>query len=181
MRITGWWLFRVERTRHIAERTTDSREHQNPHPITVCSTCLWKDKHLILTGTPGHPITKPIILSEHLRLMHASHILLLSVMNQIFHIVGAHRTVRSITKEYITYKRHSAKLQDQLLGQLPPERVSLAVPFEKSGVPSFEPHLSINNQTWFTALMQTITAIYWDSYAYLSLHFPDKILVWSYN
>ena len=81
---------------------------------------------VILDGR--HPITKLIILSEHLCLMHAGPTLLLSSLNQRFH------TVRFVTRQCITCKRHSIKPQDQLLRQLPPERVSLAAPFEKSGV-----------------------------------------------
>ena len=66
--------------------------------------------------------------------MEAVPTLLLSSLNRRFHIITARKTVRFITSKCITCKRHSIKPQGQLLGQLPPERVSLAAPFERSGV-----------------------------------------------
>ena len=66
--------------------------------------------------------------------MHAGPTLLLSSLNQLFHIIGARKTVRLITRQCITCKHHSIKPRHQLLVQLPPERVSIAAPFEKSGV-----------------------------------------------
>lgn len=97
------------------------------------STLSYSQSHpVILNGK--HPITKLIILSEHIHLMHAGPTLLLSPLNQRFHIVGARKAVRSVTRQCITCKHHSIKPQDQLLGQLAPERVSQAAPFEKSRV-----------------------------------------------
>ena len=97
------------------------------------SSLSFSQQHpVILNG--GHSITKLIISSEHLRLMHAGPTLLLSSLNQRFHIVRARRAVRSITRQCITCKRHSIHPQDQLLGQLPSERVSFSSPFERSGV-----------------------------------------------
>ena len=97
------------------------------------STLSYSQSHpVILDGK--HSLTKSIILSEHLRLMHAGPTLLLSSLNLRFHIIGARRTVRFVTRQCVTCRRQCVKPQDQLLGQLPTERVSLAAPFEKSGV-----------------------------------------------
>ena len=87
---------------------------------------------VILDGK--HPITKLIITFEHLRLMHAGPTLLLSTLNRRFHIVKARSVVRSITRQCIICKRHSIHPQSQLLAQLPSERVSIAAPFERTGV-----------------------------------------------
>ena len=104
------------------------------------STLSYSQLHpVILDGK--HPITKLIIHSEHLRLMHAGPILLLSSLNRRFRIVGAWRTVRSITRQCTICRRHSIKSQNQQLGQLPLERVSVAAPFEKSGVDYAGPFL----------------------------------------
>ena len=46
----------------------------------------------------------------------------------------ARSTIRSITRQCITCKRHSAHPEDQMLGQLPAERVTLTAPFDKTGV-----------------------------------------------
>ena len=75
---------------------------------------------VILKG--NHPITKLIILSEHLRLMHAGPTLLPSSLNQRFHILKARKVIRSITRQCIVCKRHSVRPQAQLLGQLHPLR-----------------------------------------------------------
>ena len=99
--------------------SNQSLSHAQQHPV-------------ILDG--NHPITKLIILSEHLRLMHAGPTLLLSSLNQRFHILKARKVIRSITRQCIICKRHSIHPQAQLLGQLPTERVSVAAPFERSGV-----------------------------------------------
>ena len=99
--------------------SNSSLSHSQQHPV-------------ILDG--NHPVTKLIILSEHLRLMHAGPTLLLSSLNQRFHILKARKVVRSITRHCVICKRHSIRPQAQLLGQLPAERVSIAPPFERSGV-----------------------------------------------
>ena len=78
----------------------------------------------------SHPITKLIIQSEHLCLLHTGPTLLIS-LNQRLHIIGFRKTVRSITRQC---KRQSLKPHDQLLGQLPLERVTPASVFEKVGV-----------------------------------------------
>ena len=87
---------------------------------------------IILHGK--HPVTKLIIRSEHLRLLHTGPTLLISSLNQRFHIICLRKTARSITRQCITCRRHSLKPQDQLLGQLPLERVTPSSVFEKVGI-----------------------------------------------
>ena len=99
--------------------SNSSLSHAQQHPV-------------ILDG--NHPITKLIILSEYLHLMHAGPTLLLSSLNQRFHILKARKVIRSITRQCVICKHHSIYPQAQLLGQLPTERVSVAAPFVRSGV-----------------------------------------------
>ena len=75
---------------------------------------------IVLHGT--HPMTKLIIEAEHLRLMHAGPTLLASSLSRRYHIIGLRKTVRSVTRQCVTCKRHSARPSDQLLGQVPAER-----------------------------------------------------------
>ena len=97
------------------------------------SSLTYSQSHpVILDGK--HSIAKIIIQSEHLRLMHAGPTLLSSSLNQRFHIIGARKVIRSITRQCVICRRHSIKPQNQLLGQLPTERVSSTPSFEKSGV-----------------------------------------------
>ncbi len=100
--------------------------------MTNSSLSCSQSHPVILDGK--HLLTKLIIRADHLRLMHAGPTLLLSSLNQRFHVVGARRTVRSITRRCITCRRLTVEPQDQLLGQLPTERVTPAPPFEKTGV-----------------------------------------------
>lgn len=80
---------------------------------------------IILHGS--HPVTKLIIRAEHLRLLHAGRTLLISSLSQRFHIIGLRKTARSITRQCVTCKRQSLKPYNQLLGQLPLERVTPAL------------------------------------------------------
>ena len=71
--------------------------------------------------------------------MDAGPTLLQASLSQRFHVIGARKTVRFMTRQCITCKRHSVKPQDQLLGQLPTERV--APPFDRTGVDYAGPSL----------------------------------------
>lgn len=74
---------------------------------------------------------------EHIRSSNSSFVLNTKVwcmrgqLNQRLHIVGTRKTVRSIDRQWIICRCHSIKPQNQQLGRLPTERVSVA---EKSGV-----------------------------------------------
>ena len=97
------------------------------------SSLTYSQSHpAILDGK--HLITKLVVRVEHLRLMHAGPTLLASSLSQRFHIIGARKIIRFITRQCVICRRHSVKPQAHLLGQLPAERVSPTPPFEKSGV-----------------------------------------------
>lgn len=81
-----------------------------------------------------HPLTKLIIRSEHLRLLHAGPTLVCSALTRRFHVIGMRKIVRSITRECVTCRRQTTRPQPQMLGQLPIERVTPGSVFEKVGV-----------------------------------------------
>ena len=87
---------------------------------------------IILHGK--HPITRLIVHSEHSRLLHAGPTLLTCSLNRRYHITGCRKLIRSITRGCITCRRISAKPQAQLVGQLPIERVTPDLVFDKVGV-----------------------------------------------
>ena len=87
---------------------------------------------LILHGT--HSLTKLIIETEHVRLLHAGPTFLMSSLSRRYHVIGLRKTVRAVTRQCITCKRHSIKPTNQLLGQLPAERVTSGSVFAKVGV-----------------------------------------------
>ena len=93
--------------------------YQSQHPI-------------ILHGK--HSLTRLIIRTEHIRLLHASPTLLAASLSRCFHIVGGRKVVRSITRECTTCRRNSIKPQPQMLGQLPIERLTPGPVFDKVGV-----------------------------------------------
>ena len=81
-----------------------------------------------------HPITKLIVCSEHTRLLHAGPTLMMSSLAQRFHIIGGRQLVRLVARECIICRRDCAKPQAQLLGQLPLERISPGLVFDRVGV-----------------------------------------------
>ena len=85
-------------------------------------------KHpVILHGR--HPITKLIVSSEH-----AGPTLVMASLCRRYHIIGCRNAVRSITRKCITCRKTTVKPQTQLLGQLPPERITPSSVFENVGV-----------------------------------------------
>ena len=87
---------------------------------------------IILHGK--HRLSKLIIFSEHLRMLHAGPTLVSSSLTRRFHIICLRKTVRSITRRCVTCRRQTTRPQPQLLGQLPLERVTPGTVFERVGV-----------------------------------------------
>ena len=81
-----------------------------------------------------HPFTKMLILSEHLRLLHAGPTLVLASLSRRFHASSMKKTVRSVVRKCTTCRRFSARPSPQLMGQLLGERVTPGTVFEKVGV-----------------------------------------------
>ena len=88
-----------------------------------------------------HPISKLIIRSEHVRLLHAGPTLLTCMLNRRFHIIGGRRSIRSITRSCIICRRTTVRPQDQLMGQLPTERISIDCVFSQVGLDYAGPFL----------------------------------------
>ena len=87
---------------------------------------------IILHGS--HPLTRIIIHSEHLRLLHAGPTLVCSALTRRFHIIKMRRFVRCITRQCVTCCRQTTRPQSQMMGQLPIERMTPGSVFEKVGV-----------------------------------------------
>ena len=81
-----------------------------------------------------HPLTKLLIRSEHLRLLHAGPLLLFASLSRLHHIIGGQKVVRSITRSCIICRRRSSRPSPQMMGQLPIERVTPDAIFSKTGV-----------------------------------------------
>ena len=97
------------------------------------SNCPYEQLHpIILHG--NHQITKMIIRAEHLRLLHVGPTMLTSSICVRFHIIGGKKFIHDITRACVTCRQYSARPQPQLMGQLPIERVTPGLIFEKVGV-----------------------------------------------
>ena len=96
-----------------------NRAYSTQHPI-------------VLHG--GNPITRLIIRSEHLRLLHAGPTLLSCSLNRRYHIMRGCKVIRSITRACVKCHRAAARPQEQLMGQLPAERVTPDLIFNRVGV-----------------------------------------------
>jgi len=99
-------------------------------------------KHSALPYSQKHPIilhgkdilTRMIVSSQHITLLHAGPTLMLSVLSSRFHIIGARRLVRTVYRGCVTCKKVTAKTESQFMGQLPVHRVTPSPPFAKTGV-----------------------------------------------
>lgn len=105
------------------------------------STLSYAQSHPVILNAK-HSITKLIIESEHRRLLHAGPTLLISSLNQRYQITGIRKAVRFITRGCVTCRRQSARLQKQLMGPLPKERITSAPVFERVGVDYAGPFLT---------------------------------------
>ena len=77
---------------------------------------------------------KLIIRSEHIRLLHAGPTLTVTSLRNFFHIISLRATARTIIRSCIACRHQSAKPQCQLVGQLPAERVTPGIVFQRVGV-----------------------------------------------
>ncbi len=100
---------------------------------TEHSSLPYSRRHpMILPGS--HALTKLIIQTEHLRLLHAGPTLVAAMLSYRFHILGSRRTIRSVTRACVVCRRVSAKPKPQMLGQLPADRLKPGSVFERTGV-----------------------------------------------
>jgi len=81
-----------------------------------------------------HQFTKLLIESEHIKQLHAGAQLLESTIKRRFWIVRGKDTIRHVINKCVICARYSAKLQQQMMGNLPSSRVVPARPFLRCGV-----------------------------------------------
>ena len=110
------------------------------------SKLSYSRRHPIILPS-DHVLTKLIVHSEHLRLLHAGPTLTSASLTHRFHIVSSRKVVRSVTRRCVVCRRDSAKPQAQMLGQLPSERVSPGSVFQCVGVDYAGPILTKRGAT----------------------------------
>ena len=89
----------------------------------------------------NQPVTKLMIRSKHLRLLHAGPTLLSASLGRRFHITTLRKSVRTLTRQCTKCRRQAAKLVPQMMGQLPSERITPGFVFQRAGVDYAGPFL----------------------------------------
>ncbi len=79
------------------------------------SSLPYSRRHPVILPS-SHAVTKLLIRAEHLRLLHAGPTLVAAMLSHRFHILGARKAIRSITRANVVCYRVSAKPKPQLLG-----------------------------------------------------------------
>ena len=74
------------------------------------------------------------MVSSRLYVYNAGPTLLSCSLNHCFHIIGGRNIIRSVTRACVTCRRHAAKPQSQVMGQVPTERVTPDLVFDRVGV-----------------------------------------------
>lgn len=93
-----------------------------------------------------HPLTKLIVCAKHIHLLHMGPTLVNSSLRQCYHIIGGRQLVHLVCHESVICRRITAKPVPQMLGQLPPERITPGPVFSKVGVDYAGP---INIKYWY--------------------------------
>ena len=93
----------------------------------------YNSRHPVIVDSK-HPLTKLLIKSEHVRLLHGGSLLVSASLFRDFHIIGGHRTIRSIVRSCVVCRRRAPKPRPQMMGQLPVERITPDIVFEHVGL-----------------------------------------------
>lgn len=107
------------------------------------SSLLPAAKHPLII--PRHsPLTSLIISDAHERTLHGGTQMTLTYIRNNYWIIGGRAPVRSFILKCFRCARYRQKRAEQLMGQLPPERVTPSRPFYNSGVDYAGPFLLKN-------------------------------------
>ena len=90
-------------------------------------------KHPILLSVKD-PLTKVIFLSKHLSMSHCGPTLLLSSVGTEYFVTGAKRLAQTICRACVDCKKVSATAEQQLMGDLPEDRVTESPGFHSVGI-----------------------------------------------
>ena len=79
-------------------------------------------------------IVSLLLLSLHLRYLHAGPTLLMSIVSREYYVLSARRLIRSISRNFVTCQHTYAKTKNQIMANLPASRVTVAAPFSRVGI-----------------------------------------------
>ena len=93
----------------------------------------YKQKHPILLSARD-PLTRVIFLSKHLTMSHCGPTLLLSSVGTDYYVKGAKKLAQNVSQGCVVCKKVSSTVEQQLMGQLPRDRVTESPGFHTVGV-----------------------------------------------
>ena len=100
----------------------------------------FNQSHPILLSVKD-PLTKTIFLSKHMAMGHCGATLLLATVGTEYFVVGAKRLAQSICKECVTCRKISARSEQQLMADLPTDRITEHPAFNSVGIDYAGPFL----------------------------------------
>ncbi|XP_050561406.1 uncharacterized protein LOC118271003 [Spodoptera frugiperda] len=104
------------------------------------SSYQYDKRHPILLHA-NHFLTKLIFKQEHLRLLHAGPQHLLASIRERYWPVGGRNLARRAARECVTCRRFNARTMDNIMGNLPADRVETDFPFSTIGTDFAGPFL----------------------------------------
>ncbi|XP_055627216.1 uncharacterized protein LOC129769151 [Toxorhynchites rutilus septentrionalis] len=126
------------------EQVQESSRISSLHPqITDGIICVGgRLQHALLSTTRKHPfilhhrhpLTRAIVSYYHRKLFHAGQQLLISTVRERFWPTNARNLARKVIHECVPCFRNRPRIHDQLMADLPPERVTPCIPFQRVGV-----------------------------------------------
>lgn len=93
----------------------------------------YAQKHPIILPK-GSRIIQLIIKSEHIKNLHAGPKSVLSVINQRYWIINAIREIKKVIHRCIICWKLKKHVSEQLMGNVPKDRVNISRPFQKIGI-----------------------------------------------
>ena len=93
----------------------------------------YDSKHQLILP-PAHHITELIVMNEHLRLLHAGPQLLSASLREQYWIPRMKQIIRPVLHRCLPCFKLNAAASQQLMGQLPLARVTVARPFINAGI-----------------------------------------------
>ena len=89
----------------------------------------------LLVGHTVHSSLADVLLrSEHIRLLHAGATLVQSSLSRRYHIVGGRKVIRCVIRQCVICRKYAAKTANQIMGNLPLQRITPDRPFANVGV-----------------------------------------------
>ena len=106
------------------------------------------------------PLAKMLFEYDHLKLSHCGPTLLLAHEGARLHVLGARRLARDVCKSCVPCRKAAARVETQLMGQLPSTRVTPSPPFSITGIDYAGPFVLKKGHTRKPVLVKAYLALF---------------------